>query len=48
MENTKNIKQFIANLANKNYKDANNSLQKIIEIKLKEKIKSTLNTAPKK
>jgi len=42
MEDTKNIKQFIANIADKNYREANTSLQKMIENKLKEKIKSSL------
>ena len=43
---TKHIKQFIANIANKNYGDANTSLQKMIENKLKERIKT--HVTPKK
>ena len=39
---TKDIKQFIANIADKNYSDANKSLQKMIENKLKNRIKQTL------
>ena len=42
---TKDIKQFIANIADKNYSQANASLQKMIENKLKDKIK--LSSAPK-
>ncbi len=40
--NTKDIKQFIANVADKNYSDAQKSLQKMIENKLKDKVKQTL------
>lgn len=39
---TKVIKQFIANIADKNYSDANKSLQKMIENKLKNRIKQSL------
>jgi hypothetical protein len=39
---TKEIKKFIANIANKNYSQANTSLQKMIENKLKQQIKSSL------
>ena len=42
MEATKEIKQFISNIVDKNYSQANTSLQKMIENKLKEKIKSSL------
>lgn len=42
---TKDIKQFIANIADKNYSQANASLHKMIENKLKDKIK--LSLAPK-
>jgi len=42
METSKNVKQFIANIANKDYSQANTSLQKIIETKLKERIKTSL------
>lgn len=39
MSETKNsIKSFIANIASKDYKEANVSLQKTIENKLKERI----------
>lgn len=42
MEANQQVKQFIANIANKEYKDANVSLQKVIETKLKERIKDAL------
>lgn len=42
MEAKKNIKQFIANIANKEYSQANTFLQKVIENKLKERIKTSL------
>lgn len=42
MEKAKHTKQFIANIANKNYSEANTSLQKMIETKLKERIKTSL------
>jgi len=45
-QNPKDIKQFIANIANKNYSEANKSLGAIIENKLKERIKTCLE--PKK
>jgi len=35
MDSRKNIKEFIANLANKEYKTANISLEKIVEDKIK-------------
>jgi hypothetical protein len=38
---TKQIKRFIARVAYKDYSQANNDLQKIIEDKLKERIKSS-------
>ena len=41
MEN-KNLKQFIANIADKNYKQANTFLQKVVEDKLKIRIKQDL------
>ncbi len=43
---TKDIKTFIANVADKNYSAANQSLQKMIENKLKNRIKIAL--VPKK
>jgi hypothetical protein len=43
MKPTKDIKQFISNIADKNYSQANVSLQKMIENKLKERIQSTLS-----
>lgn len=42
MEETKPVKQFIANIASKDYSQANASLQKVIEVKLKERIKASL------
>jgi hypothetical protein len=39
---TKAIKQFISNIANKDYSEANRSLHKMIENKLKAKIKTAL------
>jgi hypothetical protein len=39
---TKDIKKFISNIADKNYSEANQSLQKMIENKLKSRIKNTL------
>jgi len=38
----KDIKQFISNIVNKNYSQANNSLQRMIENKLKNKIKACI------
>lgn len=38
----KDTKQFIANIVDKNYSEANKSLQKMIENKLKGKIKTAL------
>jgi len=35
-------KQFIANLVDKNYSEANSSLQKMVEIKLSSRIRSAL------
>ena len=43
MEASKDIKQFIANIADKNYSQANTSLSKMIENKLKERIKTSLS-----
>lgn len=40
--NTKEVNQFIGNIANKNYSEANRSLQKMIENKLKDRIKNAL------
>jgi hypothetical protein len=37
-----NIKQFISHIINKDYKQANDSLQKTIENKLKDRIKTAL------
>lgn len=42
MKSTKDIKGFIANIADKNYSGANTTLQKMIENKLKERIQSAL------
>lgn len=44
MKDSKNIKQFIANMADKNYSQANSSLQKIIEDKLKQRVQNALVT----
>lgn len=44
METTKDIKQFIANIVDKNYSQANSSLQKMIENKLKDRIKNSLTS----
>lgn len=44
MKESKNIKQFIANMADKNYSQANGTLQKIIEDKLKQRIQNALVT----
>ena len=38
----KNLKQFIANIADKNYKQANTFLQKVVEDKLKNRIRQDL------
>ena len=35
-------KQFVTDIVDKNYSNANSALQKMIEIKLSERIKSTL------
>lgn len=37
-KNATAVKSFIASLCDKNYKDANTSLQKMIETKLRERI----------
>ena len=37
----KDTKSFIANIVNKHYSEANKSLHKMVEHKLKEKIKSS-------
>lgn len=42
MQNSKDIKRFIANIADKNYSQANTSLQKMIENKLKDRIKTAI------
>jgi len=39
-----NIKQFISHIVNKDYKQANDSLQKTIENKLKDRVKTSLET----
>ena len=46
MESKKAVRQFISNIVSKDYSQANSSLQKMIEIKLKEQIKTSLT--PKK
>ena len=42
--NTSAIKAFISSLADKNYKTANDSLQKVVELKLKERVKEVSNS----
>jgi hypothetical protein len=42
MDTKKDIKHFISNIVDKNYSQANTSLQKMIENKLKERIKNSL------
>ena len=42
METNTSIKQFIANIVDKNYSQANTFLQKMVENKLKERIKTSL------
>jgi hypothetical protein len=42
MDKIKDIKHFIANIADKNYSQANTSLQKMIENKLKDRIKTAI------
>ena len=39
----RDTKQFISNIANKDYREANSSLQKMIENKLKSKIKIAID-----
>jgi hypothetical protein len=41
MDDKKDIKKFIGDIANKNYSEANQSLQKMIEAKLKTRIKQS-------
>jgi hypothetical protein len=41
--NPNSVKQFIADIATKNYSNANKSLHKSIEDKLKQRIASVLN-----
>lgn len=43
MKETKNIKQFISHMAEKNYSEASKSLQQIIEYKLKQRVKTSLS-----
>lgn len=44
MNKDKNIKQFLSQITNKNYSDANKALQRVVEDKLKDRIKSSLAT----
>jgi hypothetical protein len=44
MNSKKDTKQFVANVLNKDYSQANSSLQRMIENKLKERIKNSLAT----
>jgi hypothetical protein len=48
MTKDKNIKHFLSQITDKNYSEANKSLQKIVEDKLKERIKSSLDTPQSK
>jgi hypothetical protein len=41
-ELTSTAKTFISNLVDKNYKSANTDLQKLVELKLTERIRSTV------
>lgn len=43
MKETKNIKQFISHMVEKNYSEANKSLQQIIEDKLKQRVRTSLS-----
>lgn len=43
MQDSKITKQFILNIADKNYSQANSDLQKMVEAKLKERVKNSLN-----
>lgn len=43
MDSKKQIKEFIANIADKNYSQANSSLQRMIENRIKQRIKNSLN-----
>lgn len=42
MNQTTETKKFISNIANKNYSEANKHLEKMIEAKLAERIKTAL------
>lgn len=42
MEQEKDIKQFIVNIVDKNYVEAKETVQKMVENKLKDRIKQTL------
>ena len=44
MSKDKNIKQFLSQMTDKNYSEANKALQKIVEDKLKERVKSSLSS----
>lgn len=41
--NSTAVKAFISSLADKNYKNANDCLQKMVELKLKERVKEITN-----
>jgi hypothetical protein len=42
MSDNKTTKEFISNIVEKNYKQANVSLHKMVETKIKERIKQSL------
>lgn len=44
MNKTKNIKHFLSQIVDKNYSEANKSLQKMVEDKLKDKINLSLES----
>lgn len=51
MTDSTNIKQFLSHMTEKNYSQANQSLQKILEDKLKKRVKNCLDSklaSPKK
>jgi len=45
MKENKNIKQFISRMADRNYSEANKTLQKVVEEKLKQRVRSSLDSS---
>ena len=43
MKNKQEIKQFIAKIVDRNYKEANASLQKMVETKIKQRIANAVS-----